>query len=201
MKYALIILLFTIFLYGCSSSQDKTFTDKFDLELDVINDILPLLIPEHSPCMLVPTEDEEMEEYNKRLEAFHDEVDSVGKIIEIVCLLKELDSNYIETYKRLEKELLVKHLLNAPKLDRRIDSSMIHEIGDLKIIFVKDARNTIGGLNGCYTFGRFNISRVGFNKDSTKAAFTYFIDDGSCTGGKGGIIDAQLNNGKWQIIK
>jgi len=201
MKYTVKIILFAIVLYGCNSNQERASIEKPDLELEVINDILPQLIPEHPPCMLEMLENEKMGEYDERLEAFYDEVDSIGKKIEIVSLLTKLDSNYIEAYRRIEKKSFVQYLLNAPHEDRRIDSSMIRKIGNLKIILVKDARSTIEGLTDCYTLGQFNISRVGFNKDSTRAAFTYFIDDGSCTGGEGGVIDAELKNGKWQIKK
>lgn len=201
MKYIVKIFLIAIFLYGCSSNQEKVITEKPDLEMEVINDILPQLIPEHPPCMVVPIENEKPEDYDERLEAFYREVDSVGKKIEIVSLLNKLDSNYIEAYKQLEKKSFVKHLLNAPNDDRRIDSTVIRKIENIKVLLVKDARSTIGGLTDCYTLGQLNISRVGFNNDSTRAAFKYFIDDGSCTGGKGGIIDAEFKNGKWQIRK
>lgn len=201
MKYTVKIFLFAIVLYGCSYNQEKEIIEMPDLEMEVINDVLPQLIPEHPPCMVAPIENETSEDYNERLEAFYEEVDSVGKKIEIVCLLNKLDSNYIEAYKRLEKKSLVNLLLNAPNNDRRIDSTMIRKIENIKVLQVKDARRTIGGLTDCYTLGQFNISRVGFNIDSTRAAFTYFIDDGSCTGGKRGIIDAEFKNGKWQIKK
>lgn len=201
MKYTVKIFLFTIVLYGCGSNHEKVIIENSDLEMEVINDILPQLIPEHPPCMVVPIESEKPEDYDERLEAFYNEVDSVGKKIEIVSLLSKLDSNYIEAYKRLEKKSFVKLLLNAPNKDRRINSTMIRKIKNIEVLLVKDARSTIGGLTDCYTLGQFNISRVGFNKDSTRAAFTYFIDDGSCTGGKGGIIDAEIKNGKWQIKK
>lgn len=199
MKYTVKIFLFAIVLYGCRSNQEKVIIEKPDLEMEVINDIIPQLVPEHPPCMVVPIENESPEDYDERLEAFYDEVDSVGKKIEIVSLLYQLDSNYIEAYKQLEKKSFVKHLLNAPNDDRRIDSTMIRNIENIKVLLVKDARSTIGGLTDCYTLGQFNISRVGFNKDSTRAAFTYFVDDGSCTDGKGRIIDAEFKNGKWQI--
>lgn len=201
MKYTEKIFLFAIVLYGCSSNQEKVIIEKSDLEMEVINDVLPQLIPEHPPCMVVPIENESSEDYDERLKAYYDEVDSVGKKIEIVSLLSKLDSNYMEAYKRLEKKSFVNHLLNAPKNDRRFDSTMIRKIEKIKVLLVKDTRSPIGGLTDCYTLGQFNISRVGFNKDSTRAAFTYFIDDGSCTGGEGGIIDTEFKNGKWQIKK
>lgn len=199
MKYIIKFFLFTLALYSCNSIQQKS-VEKPDLEMDVINDLLPQLIPKRPPCMVVPLEGEDADEYDKRLQAFYEEVDSVGKKIEIVSLLTKLDSNFIEAYERLEKKLKIEHLLNAPIDDRRIDSSMINKINGFQILLVKEARNKPGGLTDCYTFGQFNISRVGFNRDSTRASFTYFIDDGSCTGGNGGIVDAVLKKGKWQRL-
>jgi hypothetical protein len=199
MKYALKIILFSLAIQSCSFDQLKYTKENPNLELEVINEILPQLIPKNSPCMVVPIEDEDDKDYAKRLGAFYAEVDSVGKKIEIVSQLSQLDSDFIKWYPRSKGKTFVKHLLNAPKEDRRIDSTQIHRIEGVKIILVKEPRRIIGGLTDCYTLGQFNLSRVGFNHDSTRAAFRYFIDDGSCTGGKGGVIDAERKNGKWQI--
>ena len=83
-KPLLSITFFAIFLYGCSSEISHTPTEKPDLEMEVINDILPELIPEHPPCMPVPIEGETHEEYDLRLEEFYREVDSKGKKLEIM---------------------------------------------------------------------------------------------------------------------
>ena len=187
-------------LYGCAPEDKRVSTENPDLEMQVINDILPELIPEHPPCMVVPIEGEADEEYDKRLQALYDEIDSVGKKVEIVSLLTKLDSNYIEAYKRSEGSAIVKYLLNAPNEDRAIDSTTIEKIRDIRVVLVKEPWSR-GYLRDFNILGQFNISRVGFNNDSTKAAFTYFIDDGSCTGGKGGIINAELKDGNWKIIK
>ena len=124
-KPLLSITFFAIFLYGCSSEISHTPTEKPDLEMEVINDILPELIPEHPPCMPVPIEGETHEEYDLRLEEFYREVDSKGKKVEIVSLLTKLDSKYIEAFKRMEKSQIVYHLLNAPNTNRRIDSTKL----------------------------------------------------------------------------
>lgn len=201
-KLFLRISLFAIFLYGCSSEKPPIPTENPDLEMEVINDVLPQLIPEHPPCIPAPIEGETHEEYSLRLEAFYQEVDSIGKKVEIVSLLTKLDSNYVEAYKSMEKSQIVYHLLNAPKVDRRIDSTLLKNIGNIKTILVSEPRKTEGeGLTDCYTLGQLNISRVGFNKDSTNAAFNYFIDNGSCIIEDGGIINAAFRNGKWQIVK
>jgi len=199
MKNTVKIFLFAIILYGCSYPAKTRAINKPDLELQVINDILPQLIPVHPPCMVALIEGEKKEDYDKRLQAFYTEVDSVGKKIEIVSQLTKLDSNFIEVYKRFNKTSFAQHVLNAQNEDRRIDSTMISGIDNIKIVLVKEPRRTIGGLTDCYTLGLINLSRVGFNSDSTRAALTYFIDDGSCTGGENGIIDAELIKGKWQI--
>ena len=196
------VSLFAIIIYGCGSETTNVPKENPDLEMEVINDILPQLIPEHPPCTLAPIEGEKPEEYDMRLEAFYREVDSIGKKIEIVSLLTRLDSNYIEAFKRMENLHSFYHLLNAPNTDRRIDSRMLNKIKNVKTILVTEPRKTAGGgLTDCYTLGQVNISRVGFNKDSTKAAFKYHIDNGSCFIENGGIINAEFRNGKWQIIK
>ena len=175
MKYAVTLFSIVIVLYACSSKQEKMQIEKPDLEMDVINDILPLLIPEHPPCRPVPIEDEEPEEYDKRLKAFYERVDSVGKKIEFVSLLTKFDSTFIQFYKQFEKESFIPHLLNAPPADRRIASSKIRKIEDVKIVLVRNPRSNLGGgLTDCYTLGQFTISRVGFNADSTRAVFRYF---------------------------
>jgi hypothetical protein len=201
MKNTVSIFIFAIVLYGCSSNEKKVFKEMPDLEMEVINCILPQLIPEKSPCLVVPIDLEKKEDYDIRLKALSDKIDSIGKKIEIVSLMHKLDSNYIEGYKRMEETYSVQHLLNAPNEDRRIDSTMIRKIAGLQVLFVKEQSKTLGGSTDCYTLGQLNISRVGFNSTYTKAAFTYFISNGGCTGWTGGIIDVELKNGKWQIKK
>jgi hypothetical protein len=192
------ISLLALICNSCSSERKSVPLEKPDLEMVVINAILPRLMPEHPPCGVVPVEGEKKEEYNKRLQAFYDEIDSVGKKVEIVGVLTKLDRNFIESHKNLGDSAIVKHLFNAPNMDRVFDSTLIDTIKDIQVLTLKEPRYTIGGLADCYTLGQFNISRVGFNRDSTRAAFTYFIYDGSCTGSEGGIIGAELKNGKWR---
>ena len=201
-KLLIRIFLFSALLCGCNLKTEDLSVEKPDLEMEVINDVLAHLIPEHPPCMPAMIKGETNEEYDNRLQAFYDEVDSVGKKVEIVSLLTKLDSNYIETYKRMESSDIVTQLLNSPNKERRIDSMLVRKLRDIEIILVEEPRSTEGaGLTDCYTLGQVNISRVGFNKDSTRAAFSYFVDNGSCFIEDGGIINAELKNGRWQIIK
>jgi hypothetical protein len=169
--------------------------------MEVINDILPSLIPINPPCMIVPMEGEKHEDFDKRLQAYYHEIDSVGKKIEVISLISKLDSTYIEVYKDLENSRFVEHLLNAPNVDRQIDSTMFHEIGDIKIKIINKPQSNIGEQSDCYTLGQFYISRVGFNGDSTKAAFRCFIDNGSFTVGDNGVVNAELIDGVWQKVK
>jgi hypothetical protein len=201
MKYSVGIVFMILSLVGCSPAENKGNVEELDLEMAVINDILPLLIPDNSPCMIIPIEGESNDQFDERLQAFYDEVDSVGKKLEIVNVLTKLDSSYIEAYKRMENSEIIPHLLNAPDYDRKIDLTEIEKVEDIRIVVVKEPRTTVGGFNDCYTLGQFTISRVGFNDDSTRAAFIYFIDDGSCIGGEGGIVNAKLNKGKWRIVE
>ena len=201
-KILLPIILLTIIIYGCSPKSVNLTEEKPDLEMDVINDLLPELIPEHPPCMPAPNEGESTKEYDLRLKAFYQEVDSVGKKVEIVSLLTKLDSNRIEYFRQMGKLEIVQCLLNAPKNDRRIDSTVLKNISAIKTILVNAPRETEGaGLTDCYTLGQLNISRVGSNEDSTKAAFNYYVDNGSCFIEHAGIISTELKNGKWQIMK
>lgn len=200
MKYTFIIFLFALELYGCNHKEKILITAKPDIEMQVINDVLPYLIPEHPPCMVIPIEGESPKEYDKRLQEYYDKVDSVGKKIEIVRVLTALDSNTIESSRPFEKASLLQLLLKAPRNEKRIDSLMVRKIDGIQIIIVNEPRRSKrSGLSDCYTLGQFNISRVGFNKDSTRAAFSYFIDNGSCFITDGGKIEVEFRDKKWQI--
>jgi hypothetical protein len=200
-KFLIGVFLFTIILYGCSPVENEISGETTDLEMDVINDILPHLIPDHPPCVVAPIKGESNEDYDKREQAFYKELDSVGKKVEIVSLLSPIDSNYIQSFKDLLGSEIIKHLLNAPNETRVMDSTKLRKVKDIRIVLFSEPRRDLVGLSDCYTLGQINFSRVGFNSDSTKAAFTYLIDDGSCSGGKGGIVEAALKHGKWRLIK
>lgn len=97
---------------------------------------------------------------------------------------------------------MLKLLLNAPKKERNIDSTLLVTIKGVQIMLAKKPWR-IGGPSSfdCGTLGQFNISRVGFNRDSTRAAFGYYVNNGSCTISDAGIIVSELKSGKWQIKK
>lgn len=201
MKIITIIVLIAVVIYGCDSNELKVDSKSPDLEMEVINDILPSLIPKDPPCMVVPIEGETHEDYDKRLQTFYDEVDSVGRKIEVSSLLSKLDSNYIEVYKDLENSRFAEYLLNAPNVDKQIDSTMFRGIGGIQIKLISEPQSNLGELSDCYTLGQFNISRVGFNSDSTKAAFRCFIHNGISTAGEIGVVNAELRGGIWQKVK
>ncbi len=202
MKYTLIIFLFAIELYGCSPKEKKVFTENPDVEMAVINDVLQYLIPKEPPCVPAPVEGENNEDYEKRLKELLDNFEASTKKIEIISILTELDSTYLERCRPSEKESILKLLFNAPKKERRIDSAMIVNIEGVRIILAEELWGIGGPISpDCNNLGQFNFSRVGFNKDSTKAAFSYYINNGSCTIMDGGTVESELKNGKWQIKK
>ena len=120
-KLFLQIFLFAISLYGCGSKTPPIPMEKPDLEMEVINDILPELIPEHPPCMPALIEGETHEEYTLRLEESIRKVDPIGKKWEFVSLLTKLDGNYIDRYKRLKNSQMVNIFVNASNVDRRMN--------------------------------------------------------------------------------
>ena len=195
-----IFLLFALLISGCNSKKQMTSENDSNLELEVIYAVLPSLLLEHPPCMVIPKESESPEKYDERLQEFYHEIDSVGKKVEIVSSLIKLDSNLIQYVLQPDTSEKVQLLLRAPRTDKKINEAFVEKINDVKIIFIIDPRSVPGGLTDCYTLGQFTFSRVGFNSDSTRAAFRYFMDDGICTGGSSGIVEVERKGRNWKMV-
>lgn len=167
--------------------------------MEVINAALPQLVPNDFPCSIIPLEGESKEAFYNRQQVFRDKIDSAGKKIEIVSHLHKLDTLYRTAYTGWKGSAKTLHLLNSPPIDRAIKSSMVDSIFDIKVVLIGERHKTLGGHSDCSTLGQFVISRVGFNVDSTRAAFKYYLDNGSCTHGEGGVINLERVNDKWNL--
>lgn len=70
MNHISILLLLVTALYACNLKNNKVIIQKPDIEMAVINDVLPYLIPKQSSCFPAPHEGESNEDYDKRLKQF-----------------------------------------------------------------------------------------------------------------------------------
>lgn len=191
------IVLFATALSGCSLEKDEVSLEKPDLEMEVINDVLPELIPDDFPCTVMPAkgDNESRLEFENRLKEYYKMADSIGKNIEIVNVLTSIDSSFIDSHYRPKKLMKSLFLANMPDTDRTIDSTMIRKIPGIHIHIKK-----MTGHFDCFTLGGFTFSRVGFSHDYQKASLHYTIHDGTCFL-EHGVIRVALKKGKWQIIK
>lgn len=186
---------------SCESEDHYLLPQPSDPEMDVINDILPSLLPDRVPCMLVPMQSESIENYEKRLAEYDREVDSIGKKLEIVRTLNPLSEEHLDVLKKYNNANFLAPILNSPNQTRILNSTDFSPIDGVKIILVPESQSNFGGLTDCFTLSHLTISRVGFNRDSTRAQFSFFSDDGSCLGGHSGMITAKLSFGKWVLVK
>jgi hypothetical protein len=203
MKISVEILLFVALNFCACSRQDYTAANpNSQLEIDVINYALPILIPKKISCELIPNEKESNEDFEKRLLVFNAEMDSAEKKIEIVDHLEKLDSGYIEAYKTLSIYDRIPYLINSQRINRRIDNSQI-ELKGIELIFVDSTELKPDVKDYCHCLGQLTLSRVGFNRDSTKAAFKYSVSKNAgyyYDSNDTGILALELVDGNWEII-
>jgi len=193
--------IFLLIMSSCESEDYYLSSQPSDPEMDVINDILPSLLPDRVPCELVPMQSESIENYEKRLAEYDREIDSIGKKLEIVRTLNPLSEEHLDVLKKYNNANFLEPILNSPNQTRILNSTHFSPIDGIKIIVVPEGQSNFGGLTDCFTLSHLSISRVGFNRDSTRAQFAFFSDDGSCLGGNSGLITAKLSFGKWVLVK
>lgn len=94
------IIMFLMTLSSCESEDHYLLPQPSNSEMNVINDILPSLLPDRVPRMLVPMQSESIENYEKRLAEYDREVDSIGKKLEIVRTLNPLSEEHLDVLKK-----------------------------------------------------------------------------------------------------
>lgn len=114
-------------------------------------------------------------------------------------MLIKLDSRFVELILLQDTALKSQLLANAPQQDREITELSVKEVDEVEVLLVKDQKKGPGGFNDCSTLGRFTFSRVGFNTDSTTAAFRCQIYNGACIGWHGGMFLMKRIGGAWQM--
>ena len=197
------LFLIAVICYGCISESNRFAISSTQPEIDVINCALPELIPEIYPCGIPPKIGEENSDYDKRLQAYHEKLDSIGKKFENVSTLKKLDSTYIEAYKTWQLFETFPYLINSPNEDRAIDPSQIKGVKDVQFLFIDSTQSAKTDPNDCSILGRITFTRVGFNIDSTKAAFRYYVANNRAAAFESkstGILVVERIDDTWEII-
>ena len=195
-----IIMFLAVIVSGCGAENEIKPEISTDLEFEIINAVLPSLLPEHPPCMPVPIINESSEAYELRLQSFYDEVDSVGKKIEILTTLRGIDPRLESVVLETDSSPKMKLLLRASFDDKQIEESMIHTLKDVEIVFVKELKRGAGSLTDCYTLGQISFARIGFNEDSTRAVVWYRLNNGSCHP-EGDIIEMKRMGQEWEMVQ
>lgn len=196
-KYRILYFTFlATFLFSCNQKEVEDIDKDRDYEMDMLNDILPVLIPADYPCIVMPAQgpNEDLIAFENRLHDYYNLKDSIGRKVIITPRLEKIDSTFLNDYYHSEKLKKSLYFTNLSLKDRTIDSSLIREIENTRILL------TNSEPFDCFTFGEFTFSRVGFNDDYTKATFHYRIYDGTCFI-EHGVIVAEFKGGKWRMIK
>lgn len=199
-RFDKLLLILFLAIVGCGLEIEKEPESKGDHELEIINTILPHLLPDHPPCGVIMNENESSEDYEVRLQEFYDEIDSVGRKIEIISEMRGLDPRVIKVALESDSSTEMRLWLNASLNDKHIDEALIDEIEGVQIVFIKERKRGAGGFKDCSILGQLSFSRIGFNEDSTQAAIRYLMNNGSCQG-EGDIIEVIREGREWKMVE
>ncbi|HZK69441.1 MAG TPA: hypothetical protein VFC36_07595 [Paludibacter sp.] len=100
---------------------------------------------------------------------------------------------------RYKTNYLINKLKRKGIIDRNIDSISIQKFNKVKFIFISNDSVALKTENIEHFAGRFNLSRISFNKSFTVGYLIYsvYVESDS---GWGGLMRIEKKNDKWQIM-
>ncbi|MFT6504009.1 MAG: hypothetical protein ACJASQ_004149 [Crocinitomicaceae bacterium] len=191
---------------GNENSQKKSANPKFDeaiTTIDIINQTLPVLMPDSIELMLLPfysenPDKETREQEYKLAQQSHKEfIDSVGMALNLNKTLFIPDTFEINWMLKKGANNILKRFLSDSLTEKLIDLSKIDSYGRVKLTL--NYPNSSSEMDRHYAF--IGYSRVIFHSNNKKAIFIYRTSKiRSCMSSETNAVEVQQVDGKWKVI-
>lgn len=177
--------------------------DEASATIDIINQTLPLLMPDSIELMLLPSysnsPDKETREHdNKLIKQNHKKlIDSVGMALNLNSTLFISDTFEVNWMLKKGVHKIVKRFFSDTLMEKFIDLSKINDYGRVKLSI--NYPNTRSEMDRHYGF--IEYSRIIFHSNNKKAIFVYRTSRiRSCMSSETNAVEVQQVGGHWKVV-
>lgn len=170
---------------------------------EIINQTLPILMPDSVELMLLPFYSENPNKKNRELEynaakkKFRKFIDSVGMALDLNNTLFVPDSHEVNWMLSKGANKMFNRFLRDSLMEIKIDLSKIDDYGRVKLTSIYPQSSS--EMDRHYGFIRY--SRILFHSNNRKAFFIYRTGEvRNCMGSETHAVEVQLVANKWKII-